>query len=206
MSGPPTLPVPPFSRSRSMSQSSHHGNLGTSQEHPTAPQEPLLSSTNIPTQSSSSTHVQFPQTSYIRTKLIVAKSIPKIRTTTAVGNKKSKRRPSNILERLETTWYIEAFFLTCSAVCVVLIVALLATHNHHRIDSWNFYFSINTVVSALGTVFKSTLLMAVPAALAQGKWIWFRKRPGSLSTFESINAGSHDTLESFRLLWYMKGR
>jgi len=139
-------------------------------------------------------------------KLTVAKSIPKIRTTTAAGDKKHMGRSSNILERLETTWYIEALFLACSAVCAILIVALLAAHNHHRTDSWHYYFSINTVASALGTVFKSTLLMAVSAALAQGKWTWFRKRPGSLSTFESINAGSHDTVESFRLLWRMKGQ
>ncbi|KEQ75414.1 hypothetical protein M436DRAFT_40936 [Aureobasidium namibiae CBS 147.97] len=134
------------------------------------------------------------------------KSIPKVRTTTAVGDKKHQGRSSNISRRLETTWYIEAFCLTCSAVCAVLIVALLAAHNHHRTDSWHYYISINTVASALGTVFKSTLLMAVSAALAQGKWTWFRKRSGTLSTFESINAGSHDTVESFRLLWRMKGQ
>ncbi|THV69413.1 hypothetical protein D6D29_10048 [Aureobasidium pullulans] len=109
------------------------------------------------------------------------------------------------MEWLETTWYTEIFFLLCSTVCAVLIVTFLAVHNNTPIASWHFYFSINTVVSTLGVLFKSTLLMAVSAALAQGKWTWFRKRTGSLSTFEAIDAGSRDTLESFRLLWRMRG-
>ncbi|KAI5208061.1 hypothetical protein E4T38_03051 [Aureobasidium subglaciale] len=54
--------------------------------------------------------------------------------------------------------------------------------------------------------FKSGLLMAVSAALSQGKWTWFRNRSGPLSTFKAIDAGSRDTLESFRLLWCMRGR
>ncbi|CAD0043582.1 unnamed protein product, partial [Aureobasidium pullulans] len=110
------------------------------------------------------------------------------------------------MEWLETTWYTEIFFLLCSTVCAVLIVTFLAVHNNTPIASWHFYFSINTVVSTLGVLFKSTLLMAVSAALAQGKWTWFRKRTGSLSTFEAIDAGSRDTLESFRLLWRMRGQ
>ncbi|CAD0095159.1 unnamed protein product, partial [Aureobasidium vineae] len=110
------------------------------------------------------------------------------------------------LERLESTWYIEIIFLLCSVICATLIVTFLAVHNNTPIESWHFYFSINTVVSTLGVVFKSTLLMAVSAALAQGKWTWFRKRSGTLSTFEAIDAGSRDTLESFRLLWRMRGQ
>ncbi|KAG9751168.1 hypothetical protein KCU73_g6399, partial [Aureobasidium melanogenum] len=73
-------------------------------------------------------------------------------------------------------------------------------------DSWTIYFSINTVVSTLGVVFKSTLFIAVSAALAQGKWTWFRKRNSPLSTFDAIDAASRDTLESFKLLWRMRGQ
>jgi hypothetical protein len=48
--------------------------------------------------------------------------------------------------------------------------------------------------------------MAVSAAIAQGKWVWFRKRSGSLETFEAIDAGSRETLASFKLLWHMRGQ
>ncbi|KAH0358131.1 hypothetical protein KCU83_g425, partial [Aureobasidium melanogenum] len=93
-----------------------------------------------------------------------------------------------------------------SAICATLIVTFLAIHNNTPIESWTFYFSINTVVSTLGVVFKSTLFIAVSAALAQGKWTWFCKRNGPLSTFEAIDAANRDTLESFKLLWSMRGQ
>ncbi|KAI5275053.1 hypothetical protein E4T47_01921 [Aureobasidium subglaciale] len=104
------------------------------------------------------------------------------------------------------TWYIEILLLLLSTVSAILIIAILASHDDHPVDDWSFYFSINTVVSTLGVIFKSSLLMAVSAALSQGKWTWFRKGSGPLSTFEAIDAGSRDILESFRLLWPMRGR
>jgi hypothetical protein len=110
------------------------------------------------------------------------------------------------MERLETTWYIEAFCLLCSVVCAVLIVVFLAVHNNTNVESWHSYFSINTVVSMLGVIFKLGLLMAVSAALAQEKWTWFRKRSGALSTFEAIDAGSRGTVGSFKPLLHMRGQ
>lgn len=139
-------------------------------------------------------------------KLSFARNVPQIHTPTSKETEKPHSKFSEFTEWLETTWYIEIFFLLCSAVCATLIVTFLAIHNNTPIDSWTIYFSINTVVSTLGVVFKSTLFIAVSAALAQGKWTWFRKRNSPLSTFEAIDAASRDTLESFKLLWLMRGR
>ncbi|KAG9533583.1 hypothetical protein KCU93_g265, partial [Aureobasidium melanogenum] len=139
-------------------------------------------------------------------KLSFARNVPQIYTPTSKETEKPHSKFSEFAEWLETTWYIEIFFLLCSAVCATLIVTFLAIHNNTPIDSWTIYFSINTVVSTLGVVFKSTLFIAVSAALAQGKWTWFRKRNSPLSTFEAIDAASRDTLESFKLLWRMRGQ
>lgn len=141
-----------------------------------------------------------------RVKLSVTRNVPQIHTPVPQDTVKPQGNSSKVLEWLETRWYIETFFLLCSAVCAALIVIFLAIHNNTPMDSWTFYFSINTVVSTLGTVFKSTLFIAVSAALAQGKWTWFRKRASPLSTFEAIDAASRDTLESFKLLWCMRGQ
>jgi hypothetical protein len=210
MSRSSELSVPSFSRSRSISQSSSHSNPEASQEHPTVtPQEPLLAPTNTSEQLSQSrpAYAQLPLPLCMRIKLTIATSIPQIDTTTVAGDEKHRGRFSEAFERLEETWYIEAFFLLCSASCAVLIVTFLVVHDNTNIESWRFRFaSINTVVSALGTVFKSTLLMAVSAAVAQGKWTWFRKRSGTLSTFQAIDAGSRDTIESFRLLYHTRGQ
>jgi len=124
----------------------------------------------------------------------------------SLGNREHHGRLSQALEQLEKTWYLEAFFLVCSAVCAILIVTFLAVYDNTNINNWHFYLPISAVVSTLGTVFKSTLLMAVSSALAQGKWTWFLKRPGTLSTFRAIDAGSRDTGESFRLLWHVRGQ
>jgi hypothetical protein len=60
----PTLPVPSFSRSRSISQSSNRSNPEASQEHPTvAPQQPLLASTNTSEPLSQPTYAQAPLSS-----------------------------------------------------------------------------------------------------------------------------------------------
>lgn len=202
MNRSPTLPVPSFSRSRSITQSGHHINHDGSQEHPTvAPQEPLLSSTNA-----QSTYAQTPPPSCMKVKLTVANIIPQIHTTTIAGGKQHRGRVSEALERLERTWYLEAFCLLCSAACAALIVIFLVAHNNTHVDSWQFYFSINTVVSSLGVIFKLTLLFAVSAALAQGKWTWFRKRSDTLSTFEAIDAGSRGTVGSLKLLLRMRGQ
>ncbi|KAI4747133.1 hypothetical protein E4T50_02539 [Aureobasidium sp. EXF-12298] len=120
--------------------------------------------------------------------------------------KQHRGRVSEALERLERTWYLEAFCLLCSAACAALIVIFLVAHNNTHVDSWQFYFSINTVVSSLGVIFKLTLLFAVSAALAQGKWTWFRKRSDTLSTFEAIDAGSRGTVGSLKLLLRMRGQ
>jgi hypothetical protein len=205
MSGP--LPVPAFSRSRSVSQSSHHSNYGGLQEHPTvAPQEPLLSSINTPEQESQSTYAQASPSFYMATKLTVANSIPQIHTTTTVDDREHRGRISEALERLERTWYLEAFCLLCSAACATLIAIFLVSIDNTHVESWHHYFSINTVVSTLGVIFKLTLLMAVSAALAQGKWTWFQKRADTLSTFEAIDAGSRGTVGSLKLLLRMRGQ
>ncbi|KAG9525106.1 hypothetical protein KCV07_g1375, partial [Aureobasidium melanogenum] len=189
MNATPTLPVPSSSRPRSVSRSSNHSNPDGFHDHPIAtPQEPLLPQTNAPDQ------------------LSFARNVPQIYTPTSKETEKPHSKFSEFAEWLETTWYIEIFFLLCSAVCATLIVTFLAIHNNTPTDSWTIYFSINTVISTLGVVFKSTLFIAVSAALAQGKWTWFRKRNRSLSTFEAIHAASRDTLESLKLLWRMRGQ
>ncbi|KAI4848623.1 hypothetical protein E4T44_03829 [Aureobasidium sp. EXF-8845] len=82
----------------------------------------------------------------------------------------------------------------------------LTFYNNTNVEDWHYYFSINTVVSSLGVLFKLTLIMAVSATLAQEKWTWFRKRSSALSTFEAIDAGSRGPYGSFKLLLRMRGQ
>ncbi|KAG9676491.1 hypothetical protein KCU99_g2822, partial [Aureobasidium melanogenum] len=189
MNQSPTLPVPPFSRPRGVSRYSSHNGAVDSEEHPTATsQEPLLSQTDVPN------------------KVSQPKTIPQIHAPIPQNTDETHGKFSKALEWLGMTWYIEMFSLLCSTACAALIIAFLAIHDNTPINSWHFYFSINTIVSTLGVVFKTTLLMAVSAALAQGKWTWFQKRNGPLSTFVAIDAASSNIFESFKLLWRVRGQ
>lgn len=113
---------------------------------------------------------------------------------------------SGLMEQEVAAWYIEIFSLLCSVICAIFIVVLLGIYDDTPLESWEFFFSINTVVSTLGVVLRSTLLMAVFAALAQGKWTWFRRKGGPLGLFERIDAGSRGSLASFELILHMRGK
>lgn len=108
--------------------------------------------------------------------------------------------------RLEAWWIFEIGGLLVSIVCITLIVALLRMHDGIPFSSWAFYFSLNTVVSVLGSIARATLLVAVSASIAQGKWIWFRKRSDSVNMFEIIDSASREALGSLRLIWHTRGR
>lgn len=104
------------------------------------------------------------------------------------------------------SWVLELMLLLISMTCLGFIIAFFWIHDGRPIEGWTLYFSLNAVASALGVAFRSTLVMAVSAGLAQGKWTWFHKRISPLETFEVIDAGSRETLGSFKLLWHMRGR
>ena len=87
-----------------------------------------------------------------------------------------------------------------------VIIVILRIHDGQRFDSWKFYFSLNFVVSVLGSLARTSLIVAVSASLAQGKWIWFRKRSDTVNRFELIDSASRETWGSLKLLWYTKGR
>lgn len=115
-------------------------------------------------------------------------------------------RSAGVYKSLRAGWVLETCSLLLSASYIITIVIFLSIHHDSPLESWTFYFSLNTVIAALGVLYKSTLIIAVSAALAQGKWIWFHKRNSSLKTFEEIDAASRETLGSFKLLWHMRGR
>lgn len=106
----------------------------------------------------------------------------------------------------EAWWVMESACLLASVACLMLITTVLKIHDGQLFSSWRFYFSLNAVVSVLAAITRTTLIVAVSASLAQGKWIWFRKRNDTVNMFEIIDSASRETLGSFKLLWHTKGR
>jgi hypothetical protein len=109
-------------------------------------------------------------------------------------------------DRVNAWWVFDTLCLLSSIVCVIVTVILMGVHNNKTLNSWTFYFSLNTVVSTLGTVARSSLVAAVSSSLAQGKWLWFKKRRSNLSDFDLLDSASRGPWGSLKLLWRADAR
>lgn len=103
-------------------------------------------------------------------------------------------------------WKFETSLLFLSACSLVAIIVLLAVENGRTLNSWRFYFSLNTVVSVLGTISRASLASSVGSCIAQEKWNWFRKRQDSLHLFDRFDSASRGPLGSLKLLCWLKFR
>lgn len=108
--------------------------------------------------------------------------------------------------RAETWCIAEILCLLLAVGCLVGIAVVLHIHNGQPLSSWTFYLSLNTLVSTLGTVARTSMLFATSAALGQGKWTWFRKKTSSFATFNLLDDASRGPLGSLKLLFYLRGR
>lgn len=93
---------------------------------------------------------------------------------------KAEPRPSSPLWE----WTVEILWLVLSIVSLVVMSILLSFEDGKTWESWNFYLSLNTVVSILGTLSRISLASAVGSCLAQEKWNWYRKRQDHLFMFD----------------------
>ena len=68
---------------------------------------------------------------------------------------------------------------------------------------WNAWLRPNTVVSALSTLAKSSMLMVVGQGLGQLKWQHFERRPRRLFDFDVFENASRGPLGSLLLLYHI---
>jgi hypothetical protein len=69
-------------------------------------------------------------------------------------------------------WSLEVICVLISLASIVSLLVVFLCFRGRSLGDWQFYFTLNTVVSVLGTVAKSTLLLAVAACIGQSKWEW----------------------------------
>lgn len=115
-----------------------------------------------------------------------------------------KRSTSSLLPNWQ--WKFETSLLFLSVCSLVVIIILLAVEDGTALDSWKFYFSLNAVVSALGTISRASLASSIGSCIAQEKWNWFCKRQDSLYLFDRFDSASRGPLGSFKLLYWLKLR
>jgi hypothetical protein len=115
-----------------------------------------------------------------------------------------KRSAWSLLQKWQ--WKFETCLLFLSVCSLIAIIVLLAVEDGTALASWKFYFSLNTVVSVLGTISRASLASSVGSCIAQEKWNWFRKRQDPLYLFDRFDSASRGPLGSFRLLYWLKFR
>lgn len=113
-------------------------------------------------------------------------------------------RKSRVHEAFD--WLLEIASLLIAVAAFIALIVILKMVDDQPLSSWIFPFSVNTVVSTLSITMKAPLAYAVGSCLGQGKWTWFKKRPGPLSGFVIFDDASRGPLGCISLLWWLKSR
>ncbi|KAJ3580300.1 hypothetical protein NPX13_g261 [Xylaria arbuscula] len=103
-------------------------------------------------------------------------------------------------------WSLETSGLFLTLAAFVSLLSVLKRVDNQPLSTWNFVFSVNTVVSTLSILVKTPLAFAIGSCLGQGKWSWFTKQPGPLSGFVAFDDAGRGPLGCVALLWWLKSR
>lgn len=113
-------------------------------------------------------------------------------------------------------WAWELIAASISILAMVTLIVVLVEADQHQQQSWavgNTQLTLNTIVAAIGTVIRSSLLLAVAGALNQSAWNWFSSRTGAvenegrpLEDLETFSEAAANSLNCLKLLWRTKGR
>ncbi|KAI1074380.1 hypothetical protein F5B20DRAFT_596088 [Whalleya microplaca] len=103
-------------------------------------------------------------------------------------------------------WSLEIIALLLSTAASISLVVVLQKVNNHPLSDWTFKFSVNTIVSILSIIIRTSLVFAISSCISQGKWAWFRKRSGPLSRFATFDKASRGPLGCVSLIWGLKSR
>ncbi|CAM1506822.1 Fc.00g064630.m01.CDS01 [Cosmosporella sp. VM-42] len=103
-------------------------------------------------------------------------------------------------------WGLEVVATITSTTALIGLLILLACSDGKPLATWTAPLSLNTMVSILTLAIRTPLAFVVGACLAQGKWTWFSRRQGPLSTFIAIEEAGRGPLGSLTLLWELRLR
>ncbi|KAI1487660.1 hypothetical protein F5X96DRAFT_686643 [Biscogniauxia mediterranea] len=69
---------------------------------------------------------------------------------------------------------------------------------------WNFFLSVNAVISTLAAISRTSLAFSISSCLGQAKWNWFKRRPGNLIGFDRFDDASRGPWGSFWLIVWLR--
>ncbi|MCJ1323095.1 hypothetical protein MMC15_008447 [Xylographa vitiligo] len=126
-------------------------------------------------------------------------------------------RPRRGWRRWLRGWWIwESAAAGVSLTATVVLIALLAQADRRQQQAWavgSTQLTLNTLVAAVATVIRTSLLLVVAGALNQSAWNWFaEKKKGKdssgqpLEDLEIFSEAAANSWNSIRLLFRTNGR
>jgi Protein of unknown function (DUF3176) len=108
-----------------------------------------------------------------------------------------------------TRWFVDwwMFEIVCwlvSAVCMLIIVAVLIHFDNKPVPNWKS-LTLNSFISVLSGFGRAALLVPTAEALGQLKWNWFSRKSRQMVDFEILDSASRGPWGSFILLARTKG-
>ncbi|KAL9109281.1 MAG: hypothetical protein Q9227_006036 [Pyrenula ochraceoflavens] len=105
------------------------------------------------------------------------------------------------------TWGWELLGLALSISCQISIGIILYHYDGRLNPSWLHGLTLNSIVSTLVAIAKTSLLSAMASAMGQCKWLWLRKQKKQcLHDFEKLDSASRGPWGCFMLLVDLKIR
>lgn len=94
--------------------------------------------------------------------------------------------------------------MTGAIASFAAIIFILGMYDNRLLSSWPHDVQINTVLSALATLLKGSMLVSVCACLGQLKWTWYADRGQPLQDFQIFDGASRGPLGAAQLLYRLK--
>lgn len=115
-------------------------------------------------------------------------------------------KPSKRTQFTIIPWIFEIAAIIVSIGANVAIIVILYLEDGKPQAAWNFVLTLSTVISALGTLARTSLIFALSACIGQQKWNWLSKKSDSLVAFEMFDEASRGPWGSSRLFLWLRGR
>lgn len=104
------------------------------------------------------------------------------------------------------TWFYEYLAVVFSVSCFITIFIILLVYNQKPTPKFAHGITLNTIVSALATASKSSLVFVVGESIGQLRWVWFQKKPRPLSHAQAYDSASRGPWGSWNMLLQDRGR
>ncbi|KAI1416841.1 hypothetical protein F5Y13DRAFT_204215 [Hypoxylon sp. FL1857] len=117
----------------------------------------------------------------------------------------SSRSKHQIISTRGSNWNWEVGALVLSFTALITLLVILIYVDGRPLDQWKSTLSLNTLVSGLGAVSRTSLGFAISSCLGQVKWNWFKKRPDNLIAFDRFDDASRGPWGSLWLIIWLRG-